>query len=86
MQAEDAIKYRDYWMREHDKALDQLFAANKRPDELAEALTDCLGGFAFIKRTHGKLYGVGWERVEDYASLIAHKSPAPDKAVDDSAG
>jgi len=35
---------------------------------LREALTDMLSGWAYIRQTHGDLYGVGWDRAENKAS------------------
>lgn len=34
-------------------------------DELHRTLCDALAGWRYIRETHGDLYGVGWERVEN---------------------
>ncbi len=42
----------------------------KRKQEVAalvEALKDALSGWRYIRATHGDLYGVGWDRVEQKA-------------------
>lgn len=44
-----------------------LTAANVQPlpDDVREALTDALAGWRYIRKHHGDLYGVGWDRVEE---------------------
>jgi hypothetical protein len=39
-------------------------------ERLREALADCLSGFTYITRNHGRLYGVGWERIKAYAPFV----------------
>jgi hypothetical protein len=36
-------------------------------DTLAAALRDMLAGWKYIRRSHGDLYGVGWDRAQDAA-------------------
>lgn len=46
--------------------IDQLAAENEK---LRAAAEDALSGWRYIRRHHGDLYGVGWDRVEN--ALIA---------------
>ncbi len=39
-------------------------AALGQVEELREALRDMLAGWQYIRRAHGDLYGVGWDRAE----------------------
>ena len=39
------------------------------------ALADCISGFRYIEQWHGRLYGVGWDRVYSYAALAGGPSP-----------
>ena len=41
-------------------ALAAYAAANR---EAVEALRDAMGGLRYIESEHGRLYGVGWDRV-----------------------
>jgi len=41
--------------------------------ELKEALRDMNAGWDYIRRTHGDLYGVGWDRCEEKASAALAK-------------
>jgi hypothetical protein len=34
-------------------------------DELHLTLCDALSGWKYIRETHGDLYGVGWDRVQE---------------------
>ena len=34
-------------------------------DELHLTLCDALAGWKYIRETHGDLYGVGWDRVQE---------------------
>jgi flagellar biosynthesis chaperone FliJ len=36
-------------------------------DEAREALRDMLSGWRYIRKTHGDLYGVGWDRAQNKA-------------------
>lgn len=42
--------------------------------ELLGALKDALSGLQYIRQTHGDLYGVGWDRVEQKASAAIAKA------------
>lgn len=42
-------------------------AAETKLATLTEALKDALAGWRYIRRNHGDLYGVGWDRVEEFA-------------------
>jgi hypothetical protein len=46
---------------------------------LREALEDLLNGWKYIRRTHGDLYGVGWDRAQSKgeSALAALPAPAP---------
>lgn len=39
-------------------------------NELAKALRDCINGYRYIEQSHGRLYGVGWNRIYGYESLL----------------
>ena len=43
-------------------------------DELLHALHDMLAGWQYIRRTHGDLYGVGWDRAENKAVAAIAKA------------
>lgn len=42
-------------------------------DELRDALADMLAGWQYIRKHHGDLYGVGWERAEALATYALAK-------------
>lgn len=42
--------------------------------ELLEALQDMLSGWQYIRKTHGDLYGVGWDRAEQKAKDALSKA------------
>jgi hypothetical protein len=42
--------------------------------ELLEALEDMLSGWRYIRRNHGDLYGVGWDRAEEKAKAAIAKA------------
>lgn len=46
----------------------------ERVKELEEALRDMHNGWRYIRRAHGDLYGVGWDRCEEKASAALSKS------------
>ncbi len=46
------------------------------PDLLA-ALQDALSGWIYIRQSHGDLYGVGWDRVEQSAKKAIAKATSP---------
>jgi hypothetical protein len=53
-------------------------------DMILNALTDALNGWRYIRRMHGDLYGVGWDRVETglkgaIHSLVYRPQPAQDQ-------
>jgi hypothetical protein len=60
-------------------------------DGLVEALEDAIAGMHYIEQGHGRLYGVGWDRVYDKAraALAAAKEGAatdgPDEAMEEKA-
>ena len=43
----------------------QLAARDAEVERLREAARDALSGWIYIRGTHGDLYGVGWDRVQD---------------------
>lgn len=42
--------------------------------ELYEALEDMLSGWRYIRKNHGDLYGVGWDRAEGNAAAALAKA------------
>lgn len=46
----------------------------ERVKELEEALRDMHNGWRYIRRAHGDLYGVGWDRCEEKARAALSKS------------
>ena len=42
----------------------RIESLTKQRDDLVEACRDALGGWRYIRQSHGDLYGVGWDRVE----------------------
>jgi hypothetical protein len=70
---------KDEWMAE--AKADAIAAWNRRSDplvervkELEEALRDMHAGWRYIRRNHGDLYGVGWDRCEEKASAALSKA------------
>jgi hypothetical protein len=43
-------------------------------DEVKDALMDALSGWKYIRHSHGDLYGVGWDRVEEKLEAILRKA------------
>ena len=43
-------------------------------DEVRDALMDALSGWKYIRHSHGDLYGVGWDRVQDKLEAILRKA------------
>ena len=43
-------------------------------DEVRDALMDALAGWKYIRHSHGDLYGVGWDRVEEKLEAILRKA------------
>lgn len=46
--------------------------------ELADALTDMLNGWRYIRAVHGDLPGVGWDRAQQKAETVLAKIQRPD--------
>lgn len=46
---------------------DEAIKVEEQRDQLAEALSDMLSGWRYVREMHGDLYGVGWDRAEDKA-------------------
>ena len=63
------------WMKEIDVGT-KLYThpANELTDEVKDALTDALSGWKYIRESHGDLYGVGWDRVQDKLEAILRKA------------
>lgn len=47
---------------------------DKAHEALLEALEDMLNGWRYIRRSHGDLYGVGWDRAEEKAQAAIDKA------------
>lgn len=43
-------------------------------DEVKDALKDALSGWKYIRHSHGDLYGIGWDRVQDKLEAILRKA------------
>ena len=43
-------------------------------DEAREALSDMLSGWRYIRKTHGDLYGVGWNRAQKKAEKVLEET------------
>jgi hypothetical protein len=43
-------------------------------EEILDALKDALNGWKYIRESHGDLYGVGWDRVQDKLEAILRKA------------
>ena len=43
-------------------------------DDVKDALMDALSGWKYIRHSHGDLYGVGWDRVQDKLEAILRKA------------
>ena len=44
-------------------------------ERLEAALRDAISGYRYIEQNHGRLYGVGWDRVYAYETLISEVPP-----------
>lgn len=57
---------------------EEISRANKKLIEAAplllDALQDMLNGWRYIRETHGDLYGVGWDRCENSASIAIERA------------
>lgn len=50
---------------------------------MAEALRDMLGGWKYIRESHGDLYGVGWDRAQNKAEEALALTPSAALALHD---
>jgi aminoglycoside phosphotransferase family enzyme len=51
-----------------------IYPVKELTDEVKEALMDALSGWKYIRKCHGDLYGVGWDRVQDKLEAILRKA------------
>jgi hypothetical protein len=51
-----------------------LKIALRERDEAREALSDMLSGWRYIRKTHGDIYGVGWERAQTKAEKVLEEA------------
>jgi hypothetical protein len=49
------------------KVQTEITTVTAQRDRLAEALRDMLSGWRYIRKVHGDLYGVGWDRAQTKA-------------------
>jgi hypothetical protein len=56
---------------------DNLVAKNKK---LRAALDDCISGYVYIEDSYGRMYGIGWERIYEYAELVG-RTKFPGKTI-----
>ncbi len=54
----------------------QLTALSAELEAAREAMKDALSGWRYIRETHGDLYGVGWDRVEQKLTAAMNRSGA----------
>jgi len=52
-------------------------AESERERRLRDALEDMLAGWRYIRRWHGDLYGVGWDRAQHKAEAALAAEPSP---------
>ena len=57
---------------------------NERLQQLEDLAADAVSGLRYIEQTHGRLYGVGWDRVYEKADRLqpAHALPTPEATND----
>jgi hypothetical protein len=57
----------------------EVQVCRENTERLRKAATDALAGWMYIRRTHGDLYGVGWDRVQSalVAALNASEGAKP---------
>ena len=62
----------------------QPVAVSERLQAVEALAADAVSGLRYIEQTHGRLYGVGWDRVFDAAAkfLPANALPTPDATND----
>jgi regulator of replication initiation timing len=53
-----------------DHVIKRGIEMQKERDEAREALRDMLSGWRYIRKTHGDLYGVGWDRAQTKAEKV----------------
>ena len=59
-------------------------AVSERLQQLEDLAADAVSGLRYIEQTHGRLYGVGWDRVYEKADRLqpAHALPTPEATND----
>ena len=62
----------------------QPVAVSERLQQLEDLAADAVSGLRYIEQTHGRLYGVGWDRVYEKADRLqpAHALPTPEATND----
>ena len=57
---------------------------SERSQQLEDLAADAVSGLRYIEQTHGRLYGVGWDRVYEKADRLqpAHALPTPEATND----
>ena len=63
-----------------DVMVDKTVLADERQAQLVEALRDMLAGWVYIRKSHGDLYGVGWDRAQQKAEAALAVAQEADKA------
>ena len=62
----------------------QPVAVSERLQQLEDLAADAVSGLRYIEQTHGRLYGVGWDRVYEKADRLqpANALPTPETTND----
>lgn len=65
--------------RAADRAQRQPVPVSERLHQMEDLAADALAGLRYIEESHGRLYGVGWDRVYEKADRLnpAHALPLP---------
>jgi uncharacterized coiled-coil DUF342 family protein len=65
---------RDHAETELSKMIDFSKGALGERNEAREALQDMLSGWHYIRKVHGDLYGVGWDRAQTKAEKVLEEA------------
>ncbi len=52
------------WNQGKINIFDEMARLERERDEARKALQDMLSGWRYIRKVHGDLYGVGWDRAQ----------------------
>jgi hypothetical protein len=77
LNGEPVLRWEPYdgmWLNARDGREDGNARLIAAAPELLEALRDMYEGWKYIRRTHGDLYGVGWDRAQEKAEAALAKA------------